>query len=102
MFFNIPPFFLFFTTILIRLGKVNTISDLPPTIASIKFDILRAFYATYVQINCLNINANNLVPIRYGYYSNENYILTEKLEVNIYPPTSELTPSCNCKTCTTK
>ena len=77
-----------------RLGKANTISDLPLTSASIKFHILRAFYATFVQINYLNINANKLDPIRYGYYSNENYILPQKPEDNIYPSTSELTPSC--------
>ena len=63
---------------------------------------LKAFYATFVQINYLNINANKLDPIKYGYCSNENYILPEKPEDNIYPPTSELIPSCNCNTCTTK
>ena len=84
MFLDIPFFLLFFMNILTRLVKINTISDLPSTSASIKFHILRAIYATFFQINCLNINANKLVLIRYGYYRNENYILPEKLEANIY------------------
>lgn len=84
------------------LGNYNTIIDLPPTTQTIKFHILRAFFATYNQIHCLDDILEKLDPTEYGYVISENCLLPKRVCDNIYPSVQELIPSCNCKTCSRK
>ena len=53
------------TTCTISGSQLTTTFDLPPTSHAAKGHILRAFYATLIQINCLN-NVS-LDPLQYGF-----------------------------------
>ncbi|XP_033218033.1 uncharacterized protein LOC117173515 [Belonocnema kinseyi] len=53
------------------------IHDLPPTSASIRLHIQRAFYNTNLQLNCLNALSKQLNPLLFGYYE-ENGCLFPK------------------------
>lgn len=87
---------------LYRQGKGYIISDLPPTSASIRLHILRAFYAVYRQVQCLNPNKLILDPLQFGYYQQDHYILPKMSENNLFPPIDELIPNCTCKKCARK
>ena len=43
----------------------------------------------------------NLDPLEFGYLESENNELIIRKSDRIYPPVSELPPSCNCEKCTT-
>ena len=83
-------------------GKISTIGNLPPSSASIKLHILRAFFITYTQIHCINRDFKTLDPIMFGYDIKERYLIPKVLTENIYPPIDELVPSCNYKKCSRK
>ena len=76
-------------------------TDMPPTTASIRLHILRAFFITYKQIHILSPNCKQLDHNLFGYIEDEIYIIPKKIG-ELFPPIHELTPSCNCKKCATK
>lgn len=75
--------------------------DLPPSSQSIALHILRAYYATYQQVNILEVNILKLDPTQFGYVLEDNNLLPRKI-LTLYPPIDELVPNCNCKVCITK
>ena len=80
--------------------KMCDLTELPPTSKSMRLHILRSIYATRSQITILNANLEPLNPIFYGYIRSDtdDSIIPEK-NSRIFPPVSELIPSCNCKKC---
>ena len=82
-------------------GNTTSILDLPPTSNSIKLHILRAFYATYEQINLLNAECLKLDPLQFGYVLEDEYLIPKKVAIS-FPSINELVPNCNCKSCSTK
>lgn len=79
----------------------TSFDNLPPTSKSIRLHILRAFYATYYQIHCLNTQITELNPISFGYKKDGDDLIPERIE-NIFPTTEELVPACKCVKCSTK
>lgn len=64
-----------------------SVDELPPTSSSIKLNILRARYVTYMYIKCLENEAPKLDPLRFGYAEN-NGLLTPK-SVGSYLPSDK-------------
>ena len=75
----------------------KTIMDLPPTSRATEGHILRAFYGTYLQVNCLE--GKTLDPLCYGFCRDQNVVKPQRCQVIL--PDDFPTP-CKCKTCTTK
>ena len=76
--------------------KTATIIDLPPTSHAAKGHILRAFYAVYIQMNCLeNISLNSL---QYGFQIQEG-----NLEPKVFyrPLSDHMSVDCRCVKCAT-
>ena len=63
-------------------GNTTSILDLPPTSNSIKLHILRAFYATYEQINLLNAECLKLDPLQFGYVLEDDYLILKKVAIS--------------------
>ena len=76
--------------------KTVTILDLPPTSHAARGHILRAFYATYTQKNCLE-NAS-LDPLRYGFQRQEG-TLEAKAFHRLLP--DHMAIDCRCAKCAT-
>ena len=76
--------------------KTVTILDLPPTSHAARGHILRAFYATYTQKNCLE-NAS-LDPLKYGFQRQEG-----TLEAKAFhrPLPDHMAIDCRCAKCAT-
>lgn len=85
-------------------AQMTAYSKWPSSSASMELHILRAFCVSYNQMNLDKSSHPRLDPISYGYYETENGILMPKKNENIFPPATELVPTCNCKKskCTTK
>lgn len=82
-------------------GKTLAITQLPPTSASIRLHILRAFYIVHTQNRCLEKNVTSLNPLLFG-YKEENGCLIPRSVTSIFPSTEELVPSCKCAKCSRK
>lgn len=74
------------------------LETLPPTFASISLHILRAFFVTYLQVNCLNENITPLDPRFFGYEVQHDYMVPKKVHI-LLPPINEFVPSCHCQAC---
>ena len=76
--------------------KATTILDLPPTSHAAKGHILRAFYAAYIQINCLtNVS---LDPLQYGFQMEEGTLEAK----SVYRPLPDhMATNCTCMKCAT-
>ena len=78
-------------------NQTTLISELPPTSFATEEHILRAFYATHLQINCLmNLDVS---PELYGYVKDDNLLVPKRL-IRLLP--DDLIECCNCARCTTK
>lgn len=64
-------------------GKKN-FENLPPTSRSIKEHILRAYFYTHVQTNCLAPNNLEVDPSKFGNEIVENYLIPKK-GIKLYP-----------------
>lgn len=86
----------------LRFNSCNKLlsTELPPTSATIRLDILRAFYVTYQQKNLLNFCPKLLDPLQFGYSSEDERLVPRKINI-LFPPVNQLHPSCNCKKCST-
>lgn len=77
-----------------------SLSRLPPTSTSTRAHILRAFYNSYFQMNCLSKNIE-LDMTEFGYeYSGD--LIVPKTEIHLYPPEDELVPACTDGKCSRK
>ena len=75
----------------------TTIQDLPPTSTATWSHILRAFYVTYTQVNCLqNVD---LYPLEYGFELQDGSIVPTK---NYQPLPDSMAVKCDCKKCATR
>lgn len=81
-------------------GKCLSITDLPPTSASIHDHISRALYQTHLILHFFeNYSLFELDVEKYGYMMKEGQLLPKRVS-DIYPPTSSLIPNCtNCTNC---
>ena len=80
--------------------KNNSISNLPPTSKSVKTHILRWWYLTKVCSSLLSNTFDDLNPLEYGWYKDEEDLLPVK-NLSILP--EEYTCKCSCKgDCSTK
>jgi len=77
-------------------GSQLIILDLPPTSHAAKEHILRAFYATHIEINCLN-NVS-LDPLQYSFRMEEGYLEAESFH---HPLPDHMATNCNCIKCAT-
>lgn len=77
--------------------KSVTLLDLPPTSHATKGHILRAFFLTYIQINCLG--DLSLVPTEYGFIMQNDSLLPDKLYRSL---PENMTIICNCGKCATQ
>ena len=82
-------------------SKSVLIEDLPPTSASMRLHILRAFYITYTQTNCLNRFKAPLNPLLFGYQIQDDLLVPKQVKI-LLPPLSDLVPSCRCNICSNK
>lgn len=79
-------------------GKNISIEDLPPTSASIRSHILRAYYNTHLYVTCLNDDITQLDSIQFG-YEDVGDCLQPSRTTSLFPPSNELVPSCSCLKC---
>ena len=77
-------------------SKNITFAALPPTSCSLKGHILRAFYATHMQLNCLN--NPYLDPRQYGFQDNDGLLVPTMCKL-LFP--DDLPQSCSCANCAT-
>jgi len=76
--------------------KSMTITDLPPTSYATEGRIQRAFYATYMQVNCLGDFSRN--PEEYGFTMESQCPISKKCHCNL---PDEVSLKCNCVKCAT-
>lgn len=77
--------------------KSMTITDLPPTSYATEGHIQRAFYATYMQVNCLGDFSLN--PQDYGFTMESECLVPKKCHRNL---PDEVSLKCNCVKCATR
>jgi hypothetical protein len=75
----------------------KTFSDLPPTSYGTEGHILRAFYATYIQINCLGDFSLN--PLDYGFTMESECLVPQTYHRHL---PDEVSLKCNCVKCATR
>ena len=74
----------------------KTILDLPPTSRATRAHILRSFYATYLQRNCLT--GLELDPRSFGFYEDDGQLTASACHV-LFPDDLDL--DCKCGKCAT-
>ena len=74
-----------------------TLLDLPPTSNATKGHILRSFYSTYIQINCLG--DMSLTPTEYGFVIQDDRLVADKYYRSL---PEKMTLICNCGKCATQ
>lgn len=77
--------------------KSMTIIDLPPTSTATKGHIQRAFYMTYIQINCLGDLTLN--PQDYGFMMENECLVPMKYHRDL---PEDIALKCNCVKCATR
>lgn len=81
-------------------SKKFAVEELPPTSASIKLHILRAFFVTYTQLHCFQVNVEKLDATSFGFVMEDELLLPQKVDVLL--PLDEFVLNCTCKKCATK
>ena len=79
--------------------KSVSVENLPSTSQTMRLHILRCFYITHLQMNCLNVNATSLDPELFGFEKHDDLLIPKKVKI-LLPPIEDLIPNCNCKCCT--
>ena len=77
-------------------SKSMTVDNLPPTSHLLRGHILRAFYATHIQIHCLD--SQSIDPVLYGFEESDGLLLPSK-NSRVCP--DDLIDSCRCLKCAT-
>ncbi|KAF5291227.1 hypothetical protein FQR65_LT11462 [Abscondita terminalis] len=72
-------------------SKPMSFRDLPPTSATIKLYILRAYYVTYQQLTCLNAQSLKLDLSLFGYALDDDVLVTQRVFI-LQPAVNELVP----------
>jgi hypothetical protein len=77
--------------------KSTTVLDLPPTSYATRGHIQRAFFATHIQINCLdNVSLN---PLEYQFDMENGSIVPSRCHRSL---PDAMTTKCNCTKCATR
>ncbi|OXU22397.1 hypothetical protein TSAR_010977, partial [Trichomalopsis sarcophagae] len=79
----------------------DSTENLPPTSATMRLHILRAFYIVNLQTKCLLEKNSPLNVLAFG-FKKENDLLIPEIVTILLPPINDLVPSCNCKVCSRK
>lgn len=74
------------------------LDELPPISNSIRLHIILAFFIVYTHTHCLNSNASKLDPLSFTYETDEDLLKPQKVK-DLFPPVTELVPSCTCQAC---
>ena len=77
--------------------KVNDNTDVPPTSYATETHIQRAFYATYMQVNCLRDFSLN--PQDYGFTMESECLVLKRCNRNL---PDEVSLKCNSVKCATR
>ncbi|KAH3832303.1 hypothetical protein DPMN_105585 [Dreissena polymorpha] len=82
-------------------GKAADIQSLPPTSHSIKDQILKCLYTTFLQVHCMDeTQTSNIDPQMYGYTTDEHGHSVPTRAYKSVP--DKIAVTCACKECSTK